>query len=282
METGRLGTIPQGQGDKGTGMDAMGATFEGGMVGYRIPMARPRWTFILLGINVAVFLAMTVFGALNGLGLGGSQDTRVLVTFGAMQNQLIALGDYYRLLTSMFLHIGPIHLAFNSYALYILGQDVERLYGSGRFLVIYLLSGLGGSLASFVLGGVGVSAGASGAIFGLIGASIAYFYLHRQTFGQRGQAQLRSLLMLAGINLVFGFTIPGINNLAHMGGLVFGLALGWILAPKYQAPSIFTPTAAGALTLEDSTTIGRRLPQLLAVSVILGVLALVGTMRWGG
>ncbi len=223
-------------------MNTAHSATDGGLVGYRIPMAKPRWTFILLGINVAVFLAMTVFGALKGLGLGGSQDTRVLLIFGAMQNQLIAQGDYYRLLTSMFLHIGLIHLAFNSYALYIVGQDVERLYGSARFLVIYFLSGLGGSLASFVLGNAGVSAGASGAIFGLIGTEIAYFYLHRQTFGQHGQAQLRSLLMLAGFNLFLGFTIPGINNLAHMGGLVFGLALGWILAPKYQAPSVFTPT----------------------------------------
>jgi rhomboid protease GluP len=263
-------------------MDAARTVFEGGMVGYRIPMARPRWTYVLLGVNVAVFLAMTVFGALNGLGLNGSQDSRVLVIFGAMQNQLIAQGDFYRLLTSMFLHIGLIHLLFNSYALFILGQDVERLYGSARFLLIYFLSGLGGSLASFVLGAGGISAGASGAIFGLIGTEIAYFYLHRQTFGQRGQAQLRSLLMLAGINLVFGFTIPGINNLAHMGGLVFGAMLGWILAPKYQAPSVFKPTADGALALEDSTTIGRRLPMLLAVTVIMGVLLLVGTMRWGG
>ncbi len=238
-------------------MDAARTVFEGGMVGYRIPMARPRWTYVLLGVNVAVFLAMTVFGALNGLGLNGSQDPRVLVIFGAMQNQLIAQGDFYRLLTSMFLHIGLIHLLFNSYALFILGQDVERLYGSARFLLIYFLSGLGGSLASFVLGAGGISAGASGAI-------------------------LRSLLMLAGINLVFGFTIPGINNLAHMGGLVFGAMLGWILAPKYQAPSVFKPTADGALALEDSTTIGRRLPMLLAVTVIMGVLLLVGTMRWGG
>jgi len=255
---------------------------DGALVGYRIPMARPRWTFILLGINIAVFVAMTVFGALNGLGLNGSQDFRVLLIFGAMQNEMIAQGDYHRLLTSMFLHIGLIHLAFNSYALFIVGQDVERLYGSSRFLLIYFLSGLGGSLASFVLGAGGISAGASGAIFGLIGASIAYFYLHRATFGPRGQAQLRSLLMLAGINLFLGFTIPGINNLAHMGGLVFGALLGWLLAPKYQAPSVFTPTPDGALTLEDSTTIGRRLPQLLAVTVLLGVLALVGTMRWGG
>lgn len=262
-------------------MEAPYSESDGGLVGYRIPMARPRWTYILLGVNVTVFLAMTAFGAINGLGLNGSQDSRVLLIFGAMQNQLIAQGEFYRLLTSMFLHIGLIHLAFNSYALFILGQDVERLYGPVRFLLIYFLSGLGGSLASFVLGAGGISAGASGAIFGLIGTEITFFYLHRQTFGQRGQAQLRSLLMLAGINLVFGFTIPGINNLAHMGGLAFGALLGWILAPKYQAPSVFRPTADGALTLEDSTTIGRRLPMLLVVTAVMGVLALVGTLRWG-
>lgn len=275
MQTGR-------QVDTEASAYAPHATMDGGLVGYRIPMAQPRWTYVLLGVNVVVFLVMTVFGARYGLGINGSQDTRVLVIFGAMQNQLIAQGEYYRLLTSMFLHIGLIHLAFNSYALYILGQDVERLYGSARFLLIYFLSGLGGSLASFVLGNAGVSAGASGAIFGLVGTEIVYFYLHRSTFGQRGQAQLRSLLMLAGINLFLGFTIPGINNLAHMGGLVFGALLGWILAPKYRAPSVFAPTSGSALTLEDGTTIGRRLPMLLAVTVILGVLAWIGTLRWGG
>jgi rhomboid protease GluP len=274
MKTGR-------QGDKDTGVYTA-PSGSGQAIDFRIPLAKPRWTFILLGINIAVFAAMTLFGVVNGLGLNGSQDTRVLLIFGAMQNQLIAQGEYHRLLVSMFLHIGLIHLMFNSYALYAVGQDVERLYGSGRFLVIYFLSGLGGSLASFVLGAGGISAGASGAIFGLFGASIAYFYLHRAAFGPRGQAQLRSLLMLAGVNLVLGFTVPGINNLAHMGGLVFGLALGWLLAPKYRAPSVFTPTADGAFTLEDSTTLGRRLPGLLAVTVIIAVLALVGTMRWGG
>lgn len=252
------------------------------MVGYRLPLHKPRWTYVLLAINILVFAAMTLFGLYVGLGLNGTQDTRVLMIFGAMDNQRIPSGEFYRLFTSMFIHIGLIHLLFNSYALYVVGRDVESLYGAGRFLLIYLLAGLGGSLASYVFGGVGLSAGASGAIFGLIGCEIAFFYLHRGTFGQRGQQQLRSLLMVAGINLVLGFTIPGINNLAHMGGLVFGFALGWILAPKYQAPSVFMPTADAALTLEDSTTIGRRLPMLLAVTIVLAILALIGTQRWSG
>lgn len=253
-----------------------------GMVGYRLPLHQVRWTYVLLTINILVFAAMTLFGLAVGLGLNGTQNTAVLLIFGAMNNQRIAQGEFYRLFASMFIHIGLIHLMFNSYALYVVGRDVESLYGASRFLVIYFLSGLGGSLASYVFGGAGLSAGASGAIFGLIGCEIAYFYLHRNAFGHRGQQQLRSLLMVAGINLVLGFTIPGINNLAHMGGLVFGFALGWILAPKYEAPSVFTPAGDGAVTLEDGTTIGRRLPMLLVVTIIMAALALIGTWRWRG
>ena len=123
----------------------------GQTIGMRIPLHKPRWTFVLLGINIAIFAAMTLFGALNGLGINGTQDLQLLVFFGAQQNQLVAQGDFYRLFTSMFIHIGLIHLLFNSYALYVVGQDVERLYGAGRFLVIYFLSGLGGSLGRFTV-----------------------------------------------------------------------------------------------------------------------------------
>lgn len=249
---------------------------------YRIPLHKPRWAFVLLGVNLVVFAAMTLVGALTGLGLSGAQDLGVLLFFGAMENRLIAQGDFYRLFTSMFIHIGLIHLLFNSYALYLVGQDVERLYGAARFLLIYFLSGLGGSLFSYVLGAAGISAGASGAIFGLIGAEIAYFYLHRKAFGQHGQQHLRSLLMVAGINLILGFTIPGINNLAHIGGLVFGAALGWLLAPHYEAPSAFALSGDGSITLQDSNTIGRRLPMLLVVTIVLAALTVLGTMRWGG
>ena len=113
------------------------------------------------------------------------------------------------------------------------------------------LGGLGGSLLTYVLGGPNPSVGASGAIFGLIGAEIAFFYLHRKTFGPHGQQQLRNLLMVAGINLVLGFSIAQINNLAHIGGLVFGAALGFLLAPQYEAPSVFMPAGDGSVTLQD-------------------------------
>jgi rhomboid protease GluP len=191
-----------------------------------LPLARPLFTYVLLAANVLVFLAMTV--------AGGSTDTDVLIRFGAKVNALIAEGQVWRLLTSMFLHIGVMHLAFNSYALFIEGIEVERLYGRARFLIIYLLAGLWGSLFSFALG-KGISAGASGAIFGLFGALIAYFVRHRDVFGAFGRQRLFSLLGVVGVNLFLGFSNAGIDNLAHLGGLLSGAALGWGLAPDYAA-----------------------------------------------
>lgn len=245
-------------------------------VSFRLPLARPRWTYVLMALNFIVFIAMTVVGMRAGVGLNGSLSTRILLQFGAMNNPLIAAGDYYRLFTSMFLHIGLVHLFFNSYALYFLGQNVEQLYGNARFVLIYLLAGLGGSLASFVLGGGGVSAGASGAIFGLIGASIVYFYLHRNTLGGRGRAQLQNMLMVAGVNLLMGFMIPGINNLAHIGGLVFGMAVGWFLAPRYLAPSLWS----AAPVAQDGNSIRRRVPALLLVVLVQIALLVLGIQRW--
>jgi rhomboid protease GluP len=190
-----------------------------------LPAARPRLTYALLAINVLVWLAMTA--------AGGSTDPEVLIRFGAKYNPLIADGQVWRLLTSMFLHIGLMHLLFNSYALFAFGMEVERLYGSARFLAIYLLAGLWGSWASFVLGS-SLSAGASGAIFGLLGVMLAFFGRHREMFGEWGRQRLLSLAGVAGLNLVLGFTVPGIDILAHLGGLLSGALLGWLLAPQYE------------------------------------------------
>jgi rhomboid protease GluP len=190
-----------------------------------LPLTQPRVTYALLAINVLVWLAMTASG--------GSTNTAVLIRFGAKVNLLIAQGQVWRLLTSMFLHIGLMHLFFNSYALFIFGIEVERIYGGARFLVIYLLAGLYGSLVSFALG-PNLSAGASGAIFGLLGVMVAFFRLHREMFGEWGRQRLLSLLGVAGFNLVLGFTVPGIDNLAHLGGLLSGAVLGWLLAPQYR------------------------------------------------
>jgi rhomboid protease GluP len=136
-----------------------------------------------------------------------------------------------------------MHLAFNGYALFIFGLEMERLYGPDRFITIYILSGLFGSLASFASRGPYVlSAGASGAIFGIIGMNLAFFTIHRQTFGQFGRQRMMNTLFIIGINLFLGFTIPGIDNLAHLGGLIAGFAMGYGLAPRYEVTDPYTST----------------------------------------
>jgi rhomboid protease GluP len=153
---------------------------------------------------------------------------------GAQVNSEVANGDYWRLLTAMFLHIGPMHLAFNAFALYSLGADLERYYGSLRFALIYFLSGLIGGVLYFVIGPPNVlSAGASGAIFGIIGAELAYIMSNRRLFGSMGRQRLTNLAVLLGINLVLGFTVSGINNIVHIGGFLAGLGLGFALTPRY-------------------------------------------------
>ncbi len=164
----------------------------------------------------------------------------MLVRFGANFGPFILEGETWRLFTSMFLHVGLAHLFFNAYALFIFGLEMERLYGLDRYLTIYILSGLFGSLASFASRGEVFSAGASGAIFGVIGMNLAYFMLHRQTFGQFGRQRMMNTLFIISINLVFGFTVPGIDNLAHLGGLIAGFAMGYSLAPRYQLVDAYT------------------------------------------
>jgi len=191
-----------------------------------LPVHKPVVTYVLLvGIGIAFLLELL---------LGGSTNTRTLYLMGAQVNSEIANGDYWRLLTAMFLHIGPMHLAFNAFALYSLGADLERYYGSVRFALIYFLSGLIGGVLYFVIGPLNVlSAGASGAIFGLIGAELAYIVTNRKLFGSMGRQRLTNLVFLLGVNLVLGFTVSGINNIVHIGGFLGGLGLGFALTPRY-------------------------------------------------
>ncbi len=200
-----------------------------------IPVSKPFLTYVLIGVIVIIWLLMEL--------AGGSEDGQVLVRFGANFGPLILRGQTWRLFTSMFLHIGLTHLAFNAYALFIFGLEMERLYGSDRYITIYILAGLFGSLASFASRGPNVlSAGASGALLGVIGMNLAYFLIHRQTFGQFGRQRMMNTLFIIGINLVLGFTVPSIDNIAHLGGLAAGFAMGHGLAPRYQTVDQYTLT----------------------------------------
>ena len=172
---------------------------------------KPIVTYVLIVLNVMIFLLSQIYPKLVGM-------------FGN-NYMFIQSRQIYRLITSMFLHGGIMHLLFNMYALYILGSQVERYYGKRRFLLIYFLSGLMGSLFSCVFmktNVFGVSIGASGAIFGLMG-SIAYFtYYYRATL----QGVLREQIMpVIVLNLLLGMMIQSIDLFAHIGGLIGGLLI---------------------------------------------------------
>jgi len=194
---------------------------------------QPVVTWALLGANVLVFLAATASG--------GTEDSEVLLDFGAMFGPLIASGEYWRLFSAMFLHVGLTHLFVNAFALFVFGPIVERAFGRTKFLTIYLLGGLTGSVASYLLNSIAIGAGASGAVFAVVGGLGAFFVVQRDALGSMGRRSLGGLLVLTGINLIFGLIMPGIDNWAHIGGLVGGVVLGMILAPRFQA----TPTPPG-------------------------------------
>lgn len=236
-----------------------------------IPLSKPFITYILL-VAIVVVWGLTEWA-------GGSTDNSVLISFGANYGPAILSGETWRLFTSMFLHVGLAHLAFNAYALFIFGLEMERLYGPDRFVVIYVLSGLFGSLASFAWRGVNVlSAGASGAIFGIIGMNLAFFLLHRHTFGEFGRARVSSTLFIIGINLFFGFTIARIDNMAHIGGLIAGFALGYLLAPNYQLTGEYT---SAPRVVDTVSLFNRWWAPALAIFILSGGVALA-LSYWSG
>ncbi len=196
--------------------------------GLGVPGARQdaRLTYALMGVNVVVLIAMQLSG--------GSTDPEVLLAFGAMFGPRIADGEYWRLFTAMFLHVGFIHLAFNVFGLWIFGRIVEGVFGPLRFALIYVLAGLCGGVVSYLLNPVAIAAGASGAVFGIIGALAAYFAAQRHVLGQMAQQNLYGLLVLGAVNLIFGLLTPGIDNWAHLGGFGGGFALGYALSPQYR------------------------------------------------
>ena len=154
-----------------------------------------------------------------------TESAAYMLEHGAMYvPYIIENGEYFRLFTSMFLHFGFSHLLNNMVTLVIMGRYVEPVVGKVRFLVIYVLSGLGGNLLSYVgeavTGEYAVSAGASGAIFGITGSLLALTMIYR---GRVGQITSRDMVIMIGISLYLGFTSQGVDNLAHIGGLITGL-----------------------------------------------------------
>lgn len=212
----------------------------------RIPLAPGRvWaTWLLLGVTLLIYLATVALGLFLSSRLTVSFDAGynlALYFLGWKENDLIAQGKYWRLLSPVFLHGGLAHIALNGMGIYVLGPQTERLYGTARFLTIYLVSGVAGSIASYAFNPA-PAVGASGAIFGLVGALGVFFFTTRDIFGEAGRNQLQSMIALIVINVLFGFGSGGtIDNFGHLGGLAGGLACGWILVPRYELDRRFWP-----------------------------------------
>jgi rhomboid protease GluP len=171
-----------------------------------------------------------VRGGSGGEAFLQSPSNGVLDDFGALVPSLVRAGQWWRLVTFNFLHIGLMHLMFNSSALFSIGPQVEGIFGSQKFVFAYVATGVGSGVASllFLPGG---TAGASGAIFGLIGLMAVYGY---RLGGSLGRGLMRQMLIWAAFGIMFGFFL-GANNVAHVGGFLAGGALGFVLAP--DAPS---------------------------------------------
>lgn len=182
---------------------------------------KPFFTYMFIFIQVAMFLVLEL--------QGGSTNNSTLIKYGAKFNPLILEGEWWRFFTPIILHIGILHLLMNTLALYYLGSAVERIYGKFRFLFIYIIAGFSGSLASFIFS-PSISAGASGAIFGCFGALLYFGVIYPRLFFRTIGF---NILIILGINLVFGFSMPGIDNAGHIGGLIGGfLATGIVHFPK--------------------------------------------------
>ncbi len=190
-------------------------------------------TSILIGLNVLAFIATLILATvLTGRFLDNLIEIHpeVLYLMGAKHNRAILLGgQYYRLVTSMFLHGGILHLLFNMYALYILGDLVEKIYGVKKYLLIYFISGITASIFSLYLSPL-MSVGASGAIFGLLGAVLVFAYYEKERIGK---ALITNLIVIILLNVVIGFSLPSIDISAHLGGFLAGIILG-IFFTKYR------------------------------------------------
>lgn len=195
---------------------------------------KPYITYGILGINVLIFIITLFYNVKNGNSIidslfGNSESA--LYTFGGLESSLVKSGEYFRLISAAFNHIGLIHLGFNAYALYVIGSQLESYVGRIKYATIYFGSAILGNLLSMAFIS-GWSAGASGAIFGLLGALLYFGYHYRVYLGTVIKSQIIPLII---INLGIGFLAEEINNAAHIGGLIGGFLILQALGIKYKS-----------------------------------------------
>jgi membrane associated rhomboid family serine protease len=272
----RLGWLNKELGDT----RAAGRWFSRSRTGQPEPIA----SYVIIGITVVVsFVAFQPAGS----------DLLALLW---LDKQALAAGEWWRLVTPVLVHGSLVHLLFNMYFLYLVGPLVEQLYGSLRFLLLYFLTAAAGSTASFLFGGPYPSVGASGAIFGLCGVLLAVSLVHRPVLDRRGRALMSQIGALVVLNLVIGFGFgallgAAIDNAAHVGGLLAGLWLGFVMPPirstlasYWQQPVRATgapggngaPGSSGGTATAQRAVRGLRILAVLAVPLLVVTAVLVG------
>ena len=196
-----------------------------------LPNFPPRVTYAIIGVTIVIFLLQ--MGTKIFLGVD------IPAVLGIKDNDWIRQGQLWRLFTPMLLHddSGLLHIGFNMYFLFIVGRQVERMNGHGRFLVLYILSGFTGVVLSFLFSPYRAW-GASGALFGLLGSEAVMAVQNRALFRDGGNALLKNALSVAGINILLGFFI-GADNWGHIGGLLGGAMFSWFAGPKLAITGIY-------------------------------------------
>ena len=174
------------------------------------------FTFLVIMVGYVIVIALN----------GGTTDSQTLVRFGALFPPFVLeFNEYYRFITSIFIHIGIMHLFFNCYALYVFGTQIERVMGHTKYLIFFLLSGIGGNIVTYFFNFKSISAGASGSLFGILGAFVYLIQHHGNMITPQGR---KSIFKLLGINLALTLISPNISTTAHFGGLIIGYLLSYI------------------------------------------------------
>lgn len=226
------------------------------------PQGRPVVTYTILAVTVLIYLLQI---ATENFLLG----TDLPALYGMKINELIVEGQFWRLITPVFLHGSILHIAFNMYALLIFGPGLERFYGHWRYLALYFVSGFAGNVFSFLFSSA-PSLGSSTAIFGLLAAEGVFLYQNRKLFGKGAQRALINLVTIALVNLFIGLS-PGIDNWGHIGGLVGGALFAW-----FAGPLLTVEQSTFNYSLVDQRGSGAAVGVGVGVAALFFILAMLG------
>ena len=232
-----------------------------------LPQSAPYVTYAIIGVTVLVYLLQRATAAVQ---------YDLPASFFIKSNELIRSGQIWRLLTPALVHSSSsiAHIGFNMYALFSFGTGLERHFGHGRFLLLYVLGAFTGNVASFLLTDLN-SLGASTAIFGLLGAEGVFLYQNRKLFAGQFRSAIGNIIFIAAINLFIIGSLPGIDNWGHIGGLLGGLMFTFLAGPLWDVES----NMVGGYQLVDRRPVREVVIGAMTVLSVFGALAVWGIVR---